>query len=57
MHHTPDQKTASHVTIESASFVSFETIQLEIVREYESVPVQIEQNGRPVDYLVEQQFV
>ncbi len=57
MHHTPDQKTASHVTIERASFVSFETIQLEIVREYESVPVQIEQNGRPVDYLVEQQFV
>lgn len=53
MQHTPDQKTASHVTIERASFVSFETIQLEIVREYESIPVKIEQNGRPIEYIVE----
>lgn len=55
MHHTSDSKTASHVTIERASFVSFETVQLEIVREYESVPVQIEQNGRPVEYDFEEE--
>lgn len=52
MHYTPNQQTTSHVTIERASLLSFETIRLEVIAEYESVPVQIEQNGRPVDYVV-----
>ncbi|UTT43969.1 type I pullulanase [Exiguobacterium aurantiacum] len=52
MHHTPEQQTTSHVTIERASLLSFETIRLEVIAEYESVPVHIEQNGRPVDYVV-----
>lgn len=53
MYHPPEQKTAPHITIERASFVSFEKIQLEIVREYESVPVQIEKNGRPIEYVID----
>ncbi|WP_233546663.1 hypothetical protein [Exiguobacterium sp. AM39-5BH] len=52
MHHTPNQQTTSHVTIERATLLSFETIRLEVITEYESVPVQIERNGRPVEYVV-----
>ncbi|WP_201739701.1 type I pullulanase [Exiguobacterium sp. SL-10] len=52
MHHTPEQQTTSHVTIERASLLSFETIRLEVIAEFASVPVHIEQNGRPVDYVV-----
>lgn len=52
MYHTPDQQATTHVTIERATLLSFETIRLEVIAEYESVPVQIEQNGRPVTYVV-----
>ncbi|WP_201738324.1 MULTISPECIES: type I pullulanase [unclassified Exiguobacterium] len=52
MYHTPDQQATTHVTIERATLLSFETIRLEVIAEYESIPVQIEQNGRPVTYVV-----
>lgn len=52
MYHTPDQQATTHVTIERATLLSFEKMRLEVVAEYESVPVQIEQNGRPVTYVV-----
>lgn len=53
MHQTPDQKTLSRMTIERASFLSFDTIQLEIVSEYASTPLHVEQNGRPIEYFVD----
>ncbi|WP_201740376.1 type I pullulanase [Exiguobacterium sp. SH1S21] len=52
MYHTPDQQATTHVTIERATLLSFETVRLEVIAEYESIPVQIEQNGRPVTYVV-----
>ncbi|MFN4215509.1 type I pullulanase [Exiguobacterium sp.] len=52
MYHTPDQQTTTHATIERASLLSFELIRLEVVPEYVAIPVQIEQNGRPIEYTV-----
>lgn len=50
MHPTPNQQMTSFGTIEKASFLSFDRVRIEVIAEYQSLPLQIEQNGRPVEF-------